>query len=180
MVKCPSCGKERSENDIFCDGPDGCGFPLLAKQQEKSPEAAAIGQIQCPNTSCGRMNSASSSFCYYCGAALGQVAGRRPPVKPAVSARLVAGKGQIQITENPMWLRRDHFAGILPDEHLSYISRQHCIIGFEDGSYYIEDSGSLNNTWLNGKKIRGEGRLKLVDGDEINVAGVISLTFKAQ
>ena len=36
------------------------------------------------------------------------------------------------------------------------ISRKHCTIYFENGSYYLEDNGSSNGTWLDDKKIQPE------------------------
>jgi diguanylate cyclase (GGDEF)-like protein len=46
------------------------------------------------------------------------------------------------------------------------VSRQHCRIWREDGRYLIEDLGSTNRTYLNGKPVV---RAELRDGDQIGV-----------
>ena len=48
------------------------------------------------------------------------------------------------------------------------VSRRHCRIIFEKGSYLIEDLGSTNGTTLNGKLVTCSMELK--DGDKIGVA----------
>ncbi len=39
---------------------------------------------------------------------------------------------------------------------LGGISRQHCRVIFRDGAYSIQDAGSMNGTFLNGRRIMGE------------------------
>jgi pSer/pThr/pTyr-binding forkhead associated (FHA) protein len=55
---------------------------------------------------------------------------------------------------------------------------QHLIISFENGQYYVEDQNSANGTRLNGTEIKGKGKYRLDNGDQIAVAEVITLTFK--
>lgn len=54
------------------------------------------------------------------------------------------------------------------------VSRQHALVQYINGSFYLEDLGSKNGTRLNGKKIAD--RALLVPGDEIS-AGVSRLIF---
>ena len=56
------------------------------------------------------------------------------------------------------------------------MSREHCEITFEGGTYTIEDKGSRNGTEVNGKLISAPVALK--DGDQI-VVGTFQLTFYA-
>jgi hypothetical protein len=59
------------------------------------------------------------------------------------------------------------------------ISRQHFSLSYENGDYYIEDRGSTNGTRLNGSDIRGKGKHMLKDGDKIDLAGALTITFKS-
>jgi hypothetical protein len=61
---------------------------------------------------------------------------------------------------------------ILPERQ---ISREHVRIWREDDAYYIEDLNSKNGTWLNGVPLGGKARLK--DGDEIQVALAVKISF---
>ena len=55
------------------------------------------------------------------------------------------------------------------------VSREHCVIRFHDGEYYIEDMDSSNYTYLNGirvmpghpKKLQEEDRIRLSDEEFI-------------
>ncbi len=75
-------------------------------------------------------------------------------------------------------LGRKDFRSLLGPEKAALISRAHIRLDCEDGQYYIEDCGSTNGTKLNGAGIKGKGRLPLKDGDEIELANVLTLTFK--
>jgi predicted component of type VI protein secretion system len=59
-----------------------------------------------------------------------------------------------------------------------WISKQHCTIFQQEGSFYIEDKLSTNGTKLNGIEIRDMGKQKLNDNDEIIIADVIKVLFK--
>jgi hypothetical protein len=60
------------------------------------------------------------------------------------------------------------------------VSRRHFQTTWEDGAFYIEDRNSTNGTKLNNKEIKGTGKHSLRDGDQITVAGVFSILFKAR
>ncbi len=72
--------------------------------------------------------------------------------------------------------RRD-FAGYVPDEDLDYISRRHFEIKGTSQGYYIRDLGSLNGTWVNGRKLERGESVKLTNGAVIDVAEVVRLRF---
>ena len=55
------------------------------------------------------------------------------------------------------------------------VSREHAIIRKSEGAYLLEDLGSKNGTHLNGVRI--EAPFVLQDGDEIQIAFAIKLTF---
>ena len=51
------------------------------------------------------------------------------------------------------------------------ISREHCVIGYDDGGYFLEDLGSKNGTILNRKALSRKAALHY--GDRIVVGGTI-------
>lgn len=55
------------------------------------------------------------------------------------------------------------------------VSREHAIIKKSNGFYVLEDLGSKNGTHLNGVRISSPERLQ--DGDEIQIAFALKLTF---
>jgi pSer/pThr/pTyr-binding forkhead associated (FHA) protein len=54
------------------------------------------------------------------------------------------------------------------------ISRAHAAIGYEKGTFFVQDLGSTNGTGVNGKR---EPRTTLRDGDEVQL-GKLLLRFK--
>lgn len=61
---------------------------------------------------------------------------------------------------------------VLPERQ---VSREHIRV-FRDGDgYYMQDLDSKNGTWLNGQQVKGTVPLK--DGDEIQIALAVKITF---
>lgn len=52
------------------------------------------------------------------------------------------------------------------------VSRTHALITLERGKYYIEDQGSLNYTYVNGKKIPAYTKTTIMDGSTIRLSDV--------
>lgn len=50
------------------------------------------------------------------------------------------------------------------------ISRSHCNIHTENGEYFIEDTNSTNHTYINGKIINSNVKVKLSNGDKVRLA----------
>jgi hypothetical protein len=99
----------------------------------------------------------------------------------APPARLILPNGNdIPLAGGTTTLGRGDFKAIVPSDKVIYISKNHLTIGFESGHYYIEDQNSANGTKLNGKEIKGLGKQWLRDGDRINVANAVDLTFDTQ
>jgi len=62
---------------------------------------------------------------------------------------------------------------VLPERQ---VSREHIRV-FRDGdTYYLEDLDSKNGTWVNGKQIKA-ATIPLRDGDEIQIALAVKITF---
>ncbi len=103
------------------------------------------------------------------------------PVVEMVSAKLAMPDGkEILLAGNARSFGRSELEEFTPPEHVSYISRQHINIWSENGQYYIEDRSSTNGTKVNGTDIKGTGRHELADGDVIELAGKLSITFKKE
>src|SRR5579863_2253722 len=47
------------------------------------------------------------------------------------------------------------------------VSKEHCLLELRDGRFLLRDLGSLNGTYINGERVRGEQFLK--HGDEISL-----------
>ena len=56
------------------------------------------------------------------------------------------------------------------------ISRRHALIVRRDWSYWLKDAGSRNGVFVNGEPV-GDHPVRLVNGDDIVVAGIVTLTF---
>jgi hypothetical protein len=101
------------------------------------------------------------------------------PVVEAAAAKLtLPGGNDILLAGNTRSFGRHDFVEFMPHDKVSYISRQHINIWYENGQYYIEDRSSTNGTKINGTDIKGAGRHALADGDVIELAGKLSITFK--
>ncbi len=155
--------------------------PLPHQANSTGPTA---GEIRCPRQSCGAVNPAVNVFCYYCGALLRQPAGVHSPsdtqfsVSPARPRLRLSEDSEIHLTNETRWLGRDELSGVVPERDLKYISRQHLLIGLENGQYYVQDQNSTNGTKLNGIQIRGKGKYRLRHGDQIQLADVAIITFE--
>jgi hypothetical protein len=98
----------------------------------------------------------------------------------AGAARLVtAGGGELSVRGGAMSLGRSDLRSLAASpDRADLISRKHLMMEYENGDYYIEDTNSTNGTRLNGESIRGKGRQLLRNGDTIEVADALKLTFR--
>ena len=62
---------------------------------------------------------------------------------------------------------------VLPERQ---VSREHIRIFRDRDVYYLEDLDSKNGTWVNGRQIKNTS-LPLKDGDEIQIALAVKITF---
>jgi len=87
--------------------------------------------------------------------------------------------GSVPLSGNSGSLGRSDFRSMAKSGKADLISREHIRFDCEDGDYFIEDRNSTNGTKVNGTKISGKGRFLLNDGDVIELADALSLTFRA-
>ncbi len=108
---------------------------------------------------------------------------RRPTLRrttPSTYRLQLPNNYVVEINTPHMVFGRDFFLKLgIPQEVAKYISRSHFAIYAQGGKYYIQDTGSKNGTWLNGRPIKGLNPQPLRHGDVITVAQVLSLRFLA-
>jgi len=92
---------------------------------------------------------------------------------------LVQGGGIIPLPVNGVNLGREDFRQFSLPGRIEMISREHVRVDCQDNNYYIEDRSSTNGTKLNGSKISGKGRIQLNDGDVVELADAVTLTFRS-
>ena len=91
---------------------------------------------------------------------------------------MLAGGGEIPLSGSARSYGRNDFKSLTTIEKSSLLSRQHLLINYDNGHYYIEDRDSANGTKVNGEEIRGSGKRALKDGDVIDLADGIIMNFK--
>jgi len=104
-------------------------------------------------------------------------------VRPVPKAKVIMpGGAELTLTGAPVFIERSDFDSKLPHDILMRISRQHVLITYGRGKYYLKDyghdgKGSTNHTKLNGVDIYDKRKKALKDGDEIVLAGQPKLTM---
>jgi len=182
-VVCPACNTRNEPEEKVCRR---CGLPLATIAQDE-PER----KIVCPR--CLSTNDAASFFCYTCGKYFPDLepkkAGRTKrgaSRSSAPKARIIMpGGSEITLTGEPVFIERSDFNGSISQDILMKVSRQHILITYDRGKYYLKDygrdgKGSTNHTRINGTDIHDKTRKALKDGDKIELAGQpeLTLTFK--
>lgn len=97
--------------------------------------------------------------------------------RTALAKLILPNNHEIKITEDQKVFGREDFVGVIPLDDLLVIGRRHFKIVRTDDGVYMEDMKSKNGTMLNGEEIRGLGRRKLGDGNEILVAKVLRMRY---
>ena len=146
---------------------------------------------------CGFQNPETSNYCARCGALLEK---REPPAAEttqALSPEDVVDLGQsaVEALEGPALVVRSGGGragetfrprpgrtriGRSPDADVFLddvtVSRDHAVLVHRSGAWYLDDSGSLNGTYVNRGRIDSH---RLEDGDELQI-GKYKLTYLAR
>ncbi|MFH1022892.1 MAG: FHA domain-containing protein [Planctomycetota bacterium] len=183
-VLCLACDTANDPDEGVCQR---CGLSLAAIEPDGRER-----KIICPR--CQNTNNAGSFFCYTCGKYFADIdeakTGRRSnkrgkgaPLRPAPKAKVIMpGGAEITLTGAPVFIERSDFDSTLPHDILMRISRQHILITYGRGKYYLNDygregKGSTNHTRLNGIDMHNKRKKALKDGDKIELAGQSELTM---
>ena len=155
--------------------------------------------VHCPE--CGFLNGEGANYCQKCGAYLnpqtesrqgepttatyrvGETGELIPVDVEAIAetgAALVIRSGGGRVGES-FPLERDRMTiGRRPDSDVFLddvtVSRDHAVLVQRGGEWYLDDSGSLNGTYVNRRRIESH---KLQDGDELLI-GKYKLTYLAR
>jgi pSer/pThr/pTyr-binding forkhead associated (FHA) protein len=116
----------------------------------------------------------------------GKSAGATPNLRPAVTTTARSGASitlvvlttrqriTLDASEELLIGREDAAHSIHPDidlgEHGGYdagVSRRHAILAYRNGEYSVEDLGSANGTFVNGKRLEPHAVARLSSGDEL-------------
>ena len=183
-VLCQACNKENDPDEVVCQG---CGMSLAAIE----PHSGEF-KIICPR--CQNTNSIGSFFCYNCGKYFADIEpaktgprynkqGRGALPHPTPKAKIIMpGGAEMTLTDVPAFIERNDFDSSLPHDILMSISRQHILITYSKGKYYVTDyghegKGSTNHTKVNGIDIHSKKKKARKDGDKIELAGQPELTM---
>src|ERR1044071_3546358 len=81
---------------------------------------------------------------------------------------------KLEVSDDLLIGRKDNARGIFPDVDLGLdggydagVSRRHAILSHKDGVYCVEDLGSANGTFVNGRQLAPQTATSLADGDEL-------------
>ena len=101
--------------------------------------------------------------------------GRRLSGIPKSELRFLVHNGRRVRISDKMTIGRDRSNDIVIDDAL--VSRVHCIVRRIRTSWYIEDTGSKNGTWVNEKRIRMGKAVRINLHDSIKLGGRIELSL---
>jgi hypothetical protein len=164
MIECPSCGRRHRPGTLFCSD---CGVYLPTGgplRTEPIPEEAlpvpranpwARGVVE------GPVETPLIPLCIEVISTGHQI--RLPPLAEVSIGRLDAAKG--------FFPDLDLTPEVMPE---SGVSRLHGKIHQRGSSYWVEDSGSANGTFLNGQRLTPYLLHALEDGDELQL-GLVKL-----
>jgi pSer/pThr/pTyr-binding forkhead associated (FHA) protein len=168
MIKCPFCQATHVANTIFCNE---CGSYLLESDRRptdplESDEINWVGGIK------DQPRVASSS---------------KPDIRPAaIHLKIGEGKHEVEarLDKTINIGRVDPTSAIFPEVDLTdegvlskSVSRRHARILKRENSVLLEDLGSINGTFINGKKLDPYMAEVLSDGDVLQV-GKIPIEIK--
>ena len=150
---------------------------------------------------CGFVNAEGANYCSRCGAFIGQAEPAKPSqsttatyviddrtgeLRPVDVESVASGGGALVIRSGGgrvgqsfplagerMTVGRSPDADVFLDDVT--VSRDHAVLVHRQGGWYLDDSGSLNGTYVNRKRIDSH---RLEDGDELQV-GKYKLTYLA-
>lgn len=153
MIICGNCQSHQLDGAIFCLE---CGASLLGASQRGPTLSLGVGAGE-----------------HLPGA---RAAAERAPSAPQITLVVLASRRRItlDLSDERLIGRKDAAHSIHPDldlgEHGGYdagVSRRHAILAFRGGTCTVEDLGSANGTFVNGRRLSPHQAATLASGDEL-------------
>lgn len=157
MIICQNCSARQLDGTIFCTE---CGASLIDAGPPESTRELDVSVIESHDPV---LVSGPSS-------------GDDPQSAHTVTLVVVSSRRRIEVnlSDEALIGRADPTRGIMPDIDLSPfggydagVSRRHAILSYRDGAYRVEDLGSANGTFVNGRQIDPMCATPVKHGDEI-------------
>ncbi len=156
MITCMNCGKANPEGTLFCEN---CGEPFI--DTGTSLKTATIASRR--------------SFA-------------KPPNAISIQVQGASRIFVLKMMDAPAILgRADPEAGFQPEIELTPfdamrlgVSRRHAMISWGSAGVTIEDLGSYNGTFINGRRLPPHERHPLQDADEIILGDLVLFIHFAQ
>jgi pSer/pThr/pTyr-binding forkhead associated (FHA) protein len=93
-------------------------------------------------------------------------------------AKLIFSNDKVlKINKYQKTIGRDDFLGFITGDDLLFIGKKHFMLTRLDDGFYIEDLNSKNGTKVNRRDIRGFGKIKLKNDDEITISDFLKLKY---
>mgnify|MGYP001627804523 CR=1 FL=1 len=167
-----TCGAQIEPGAIMCacgemiiddGGSAGAALEVAAVPPRQGDSKTAQAPVSCPR--CGREVAPEQSHCSFCDAWLGGIA-----MSPEVSGRVLLALPDgsvVAVDSGELPLGR-----LSPDERIARavdfdgVSRRHALLIVEPHRVRVRDLGSMNGTWVGGRRVEGEWEL---DAGEVEV-----------
>ena len=162
MQKCAICGfQETDPNNKFCGGcgqkyPDTNDSSVGQEPPQQEPPQQEPPQQEPPQPASARILISSNS-----------------PAIDFEEHQKVIGRAELSNEikmqgGDPLQVSRQHFT-VYSESNKFYIA---------DGTTSVQEKPSSNHTKVNGKDITGQGAIELNDGDQIEIATILTVTFQ--
>jgi hypothetical protein len=156
MQICPNCQSKQFDGTIFCAD---CGASLVTTSRREATMSlgqGSAGDLQPPPIE--RPSAARAA------------GGPRITLVILNSGRRIG----LDVDDDLLIGRKDNARGIFPDVDLGLdggydagVSRRHAILSHTNGTYLVEDLGSSNGTFINGRRVTEQQPARLNNGDEL-------------
>lgn len=163
MQICNNCYAKQMDGTIFCAE---CGASLLAPRRQETTASLGLGD-QDPGSV--TLIPAPEPVAF-------------SQENPSLTV-VILNSGRrltLPVADDLLIGRRDEPRGIFPDIDLSSdggydagVSRRHALLAFKNGSYQVEDLGSSNGTFVNGRRLTPQSTMTLQNGDELKCGTLV-------